>query len=285
MDFAACNLLLEKFHSVVQNPIPPVPGQKLFTGVDLGTAYIVLAVVDDEGQPIAGAYEFAQVVKDGLVVDFTGAVRIVKKLKAEIEEKLGVTLLYAATAYPPETGASDMRAINYVAEAAGFEVISSTDEPTAANAVLGVEDGGVVDIGGGTTGTAIFEDGQVIHVADDPTGGTQFSLVIAGGLKVPFEKAEEIKKDPNRQDELQPLLKPVMQKVASIVRNHVQGYAVNTVYLVGGTSSNKYIDRVLAEETGLEVLKPSIPFLVTPLGIALHAAAKHKEDIEFVKKL
>jgi ethanolamine utilization protein EutJ len=45
-------------------------------GVDLGTAYTVLAVLDEEGTPIAGEYRFAQVVRDGLVVDFIGAVDI-----------------------------------------------------------------------------------------------------------------------------------------------------------------------------------------------------------------
>ncbi|MEM5817285.1 MAG: ethanolamine utilization protein EutJ, partial [Desulfitobacterium hafniense] len=41
--------------------------KKLYTGVDLGTAYTVLAVVDEEGTPVAGAMRFAQVVRDGLV--------------------------------------------------------------------------------------------------------------------------------------------------------------------------------------------------------------------------
>lgn len=54
-------------------PIPVVPGSRLYSGVDLGTAYIVLAVMDAWGNPVAGAMRFAQVVKDGLVVDFLGA--------------------------------------------------------------------------------------------------------------------------------------------------------------------------------------------------------------------
>ncbi len=45
----------------------------MYSGVDLGTAYIVLAVMDAWGNPVAGAMRFAQVVKDGLVVDFLGA--------------------------------------------------------------------------------------------------------------------------------------------------------------------------------------------------------------------
>ncbi len=273
--------LIQRFEEAMANPIKPSPGSSLYTGVDLGTAYIVLAVVDEKGQPVAGAMRFAQVVKDGLVVDYIGAVEIVGELKGELESKLGTGLCAAATAYPPGTGGADMRAIKYVAQSAGFDVLGSTDEPTAANAVLGITDGAVVDIGGGTTGVAVFRKGKVVYVADEPTGGTQFSLVIAGALKIPFEEAETMKIDPAQEDRLQPLIRPVMEKVASIINAHVQGYPVETVYLVGGTSCNKYIGGIIAQETGLTVVKPNNPFLVTPLGIALHAVASQTGDDDF----
>jgi len=270
LELTACNDLLAAFAAALAHPVKPIQGE-LYTGVDLGTAYIVLAVVDGAGQPVAGALEFAQVVKDGLVVDFRGAVNTVRKLKRQLEEELGVELVKAATAYPPGTGGSDRRAIKYVAESAGFEVLGSVDEPTAANAVLGITNGAVVDIGGGTTGTAIFRAGEVVAVADEPTGGTQFTLVIAGAMKIPFEEAEQIKKDSAREDELQPLIKPVMQKVAHIIRGHIRGHRIERIYLVGGTSCNKYLGPIVAEETQVEVSKPDNPFLVTPLGIALYA--------------
>jgi ethanolamine utilization protein EutJ len=38
-------------------------------GVDLGTAYTVLVVLDEHKRPLAGRYQFAQIVRDGLVVD------------------------------------------------------------------------------------------------------------------------------------------------------------------------------------------------------------------------
>jgi ethanolamine utilization protein EutJ len=68
-------------------------------------------------------------------------------------------------------------------------------EPTAANSVLGITDGVIVDIGGGTTGIAIFEDGRVVYTADEATGGTHISLVIAVA-DMSFEAAEAQKKDP-----------------------------------------------------------------------------------------
>src|SRR3970040_746832 len=70
-------------------------------GVDLGTAYTVLAVLDENYQPIAGPYQFAQVVRDGWVVDFVGAVELLRRMKARVEERLGFELASAATGYPP----------------------------------------------------------------------------------------------------------------------------------------------------------------------------------------
>ena len=62
----------------------------LRTGVDLGTANIVLAVVDEQNRPVAGASYPSTVVRDGIVVDYMGAVRAVTHLKGQLEERLGV---------------------------------------------------------------------------------------------------------------------------------------------------------------------------------------------------
>jgi ethanolamine utilization protein EutJ len=250
---------------------------ELYTGVDLGTAYIVLMVVDSTGQPIAGSYRFAQVVKDGVVVDFTGAMRIVKELKEEIERKLNVELIKGAAAFPPGTGKSVEKSHFYVAEGAGFEVINMVDEPTAANYVLNISDGAIVDIGGGTTGIAVVKDGEVIYTADEPTGGTHFSLVIAGAKKMSFEEAEEFKKDPVNKKEVIALVKPCIQKVADIIKRHIRGYRVDTVYLVGGSCCLEGIEDIISREIDLPVYKPINPFYVTPLGIALSCIGV-KED-------
>src|SRR5882724_10729025 len=58
-------------------------------GVDLGTAYTVL---DENYKPIAGEYQFAQVTRDGLVVDFIGAVDLLRAMKSKVEKKLGFRL-------------------------------------------------------------------------------------------------------------------------------------------------------------------------------------------------
>ncbi|WP_407311409.1 ethanolamine utilization protein EutJ [Desulfosporosinus sp. SB140] len=267
--FLYCDQLVRDFENVIKTPILN-KSSVYYTGVDLGTAYIVLAVLDENYQPVAGAYRFASVVKDGMVVDYIGAIRIVKELKQELEEKLGAELIYAAAALPPGTVELDSGAIKHVVQGAGFEITNVLDEPTAANAVLKIKNGAIVDIGGGTTGTAILKDGSVIYVADEPTGGTHFSLVIAGAYKMSFDEAEQYKRDSKNHRELIPVLRPVIEKVSSIISCHIKEYHVKEIYLVGGTCCLEGIEDIIARQTSLPTYKPQNPMFVTPLGIALN---------------
>ncbi|GAA0076540.1 ethanolamine utilization protein EutJ [Clostridium sp. CTA-5] len=268
LTFEYCDNLVEKFEEVIKNPIKNETSI-YYTGVDLGTACIVLAVLDENYNPVAGAYRYADVVKDGMVVDYIGAVRIVRELKEEIEEKLETELIYASAAIPPGTDALDSGAIKNVVQSAGFELTSLLDEPTAANAVLKIQNGAVVDIGGGTTGISILKNGEVVYIADEPTGGTHFSLVIAGAYGMDFADADKYKRDNNRHKELLPVLRPVVEKVASIINKHIDGHDVNEISLVGGTCCLKGIEGIIQKQTGIYTHKPYNPMFVTPLGIAL----------------
>lgn len=267
--FQYCDQLVRGFEKVITTPILN-RSSVYYTGVDLGTAYIVLAVLDENYQPVAGAYRFANVVKDGMVVDYIGAMRIVKELKQELEQKLGTELIYAAAALPPGTLSLDSGAIKHVVQGAGFEVTNVLDEPTAANAVLKIKDGAIVDIGGGTTGIAILKDGKVIYVVDEPTGGTHFSLVIAGAYKMSFEDADQYKRDFNNHRELMAVVRPVIEKVSSIISRHITEYPVKEIYLVGGTCCLEGIEDIIARQTNIPTYKPQNPMFVTPLGIALN---------------
>lgn len=238
-------------------------------GVDLGTAYTVVLVLDEDYQPLVGTYRFAQVVRDGLVVDFIGAIDLLKELKREVEGRLGFELTHAATGYPPGVPRAEVRATANVLRAAGLECRNEVDEPTAANAVLQIRDGAVVDVGGGTTGIAILRAGQVISTADEATGGTHFSLVIAGALDVSFEEAEKLKTTAREQQRLFPLIEPVMEKVGSIVARHIRGFNVDEIYLVGGTSMFPGMGEVIERMTGVKTIVPPRPIFITPLGIAM----------------
>ncbi|MCL1879199.1 MAG: ethanolamine utilization protein EutJ [Actinomycetia bacterium] len=268
--FESTNAVTRAFEQAVVFPQRPQPDDQLFVGLDIGTAYMVLVVLDSQMQPLAGAYRFAQVVRDGIVVDYLGAIEVVRSLKSNVEEQIGRELRHTAIAIPPGTGLSDMRFIGNVAEAAGLQVVNVVDEPEAANALLKVKNGVVVDIGGGTTGLAVIEDGQVVYTADEPTGGSHCTLVVAGSYKVSFEAAEKMKRDPTRADEMARLLKPVSQKIATIIQCHTRGFKVDEAVLVGGTSCIKGIEEVIADELGIRVAKPANPLFITPIGIAMN---------------
>lgn len=243
---------------------------RIHAGVDLGTAYTVLVVLDEQCTPIAGEYQYSEVTRDGLVVDFIGAVDLLRGMKSRVEEKLGFKLTSAATAYPPGVPHAEVRATANVLHGAELDCTAVIDEPTAANNVLKISDGAIVDVGGGTTGIAIFRNGEVVYTADEPTGGTHFSLVIAGSTGKTFEEAEVMKKDPNEQRRLFPVIRPVMEKVSSIINRHVAGHQVDRLYLVGGTCAYRGMDEVIQEMTGIETVLPGNPLFVTPLGIAMN---------------
>ena len=213
MTFEYCDQLCQPdFEKVVENPIRS-KSSVYYTGVDLGTACVVVAVLDENFRPVAGAYQYADVVRDGMVVDYIGAINIVRKMKQDLEEKLDTELIYAAAAIPPGTERVDGGAVKNVVQAAGFEMTNLLDESTAANAVLKMQNGAVVDIGGGTTGISILKDGKVVYVADEPTGGTHFSLVISGAYGMRFQRSRPIQTELIKTiKSFYQYLKPVVEK-------------------------------------------------------------------------
>lgn len=258
--------------ALVSEPLTERP-DRIKAGVDLGTAYTVLVALDGNDRPLAAAFEYADVVRDGVVTDFVGAIDVVRRLKRDVESRLGVSIPAAQGAYPPGVPRSEVRAVRHVIEAADMECSGLVDEPTAANAVLQLRDGVVVDVGGGTTGVAVVQNGEVVHTADQATGGTHLTLVIAGALGISFDEAEELKKDPAHQARLFPLVRPVMEKVATILVTSTRGWPVPKVYLVGGTASFPGFADVVSEASGLDAVVPVTPLFVTPLGIARCALA------------
>lgn len=242
---------------------------KYRVGVDLGTANIVIAVVDSRNNPVAGKIKPAEVVRDGIVINFVEARNIVENMLEELQIELGIGLKYGACAVPAGTSEGDFRAIRYVVESAGLEVLDVFEEPIAATKVLGMEDQAIVDIGGGTTGISIIKSGEIVYTADEPTGGVHFTLVIAGNYGIDFNKAEALKLDIKNQGKLLPIVKPVMDKVATIIYKHISNYDVNKISLVGGTSSIKGLKEIVEKTTNIPVYVPKHSILVTPLGIAL----------------
>lgn len=248
---------------------------RLKVGLDLGTAYIVLVVLDENNEPVACEKQFAEVLRDGVVVDYTGALDIVRNLKSKLEKRIGRELTHCAIAMPAGTESST-QTHKYVAEGAGFEVTAIMDEPSAANAVYQIKDGVIVDIGGGTTGMAVLKNGTVTEIADEPTGGTHLTLVIAGNRRISFEEAESLKTDKTRQKELLPVVKPVIEKMATIIKRNVALSDTDTIYLCGGTCCLPGVEDIIADVTGVRTIKPADPFLVTPAGIAMNCILEER---------
>ena len=240
----------------------------LKVGVDLGTSNIVVTVLDQENRPVAFEMESANVVKDGIVVQFLDAVRILEKLKGRLEQRLNTKLEEAATAIPPGIMTGNTKVISNVVENAGFHVTHVIDEPEAAAVMMGIRDGIVVDIGGGTTGVSAVKDGQIMYSMDEPTGGTHMTLVISGAMELEFSEAEQYKKSQDNYQLVFTMIQPVMEKMAHITRSFMREQE-GPIYLAGGTSCLKGIETVFQKYLGIAVYKPQNPLLVTPIGIAM----------------
>ena len=114
------NNVLVGFSELIKNEeFRPYEGD-LRLGVDLGTANIVVSVVDSNNTPIAGASYPSTVVRDGIVVDFMGASRAVRNMKAKLEDLMGVEFYEAATAIPPGIISGNVKVISNVVESVGL---------------------------------------------------------------------------------------------------------------------------------------------------------------------
>jgi ethanolamine utilization protein EutJ len=236
----------------------------IYAGIDLGTADVVLMVLNAGGEPLAAFLEWAEVVRDGVVMDFMGAVDIVKGLLDKARKRLGVEISKAATSYPPGT---DQRLSTNILERAGLEVAAVEDEPRCVARLLNLDEAAVVDVGGGTTGTAVVQNKEIVFSGDEPSGGRHISLCIAGHFDISFEEAEKRKTQPERYDILN-LARPTLQRISDVVARHIQGYPVKRIILTGGTCCLPGVDEVFAEELGLPITLPSQPLLLTPISIA-----------------
>ena len=263
---------LNKSSQLLEEPVAYAKPKwnQLKVGVDLGTSSIVLVVLNEKNQPLVCLSEEAHVVRDGIVVNFFEAVQIVKRLKTTAEDLLSTQLLVASGAIPPGTGGSCQKAVLHVIEAAEMDCDQVVDEPYAAAAVLAIEEGAVVDIGGGTTGISIFKEGKAVYSADEATGGHHMTLVLAGYYHTDMEVSESIKRDPQRYDETFQIIQPVTEKMAAITARFIEESKeeVKKVYIVGGASMFPQFPAVFQDTVGRPTTQPVHPRLVTPLGIA-----------------
>lgn len=147
----------------------------------------------------------------------------------------------------------------------------------AAESVLEPEDkqaGAIVaDIGGGTTGIAVYRDGSIWHTSVLPVGGRQITNDLAVGLNMPFSAAEELKTRGGNLYPDQGLDSDVLEimsrhntspeEVSYIIRARMEEilrmivskspYVPNILVLTGGGAKVPGLESFAREITGLQV--------------------------------
>jgi ethanolamine utilization protein EutJ len=242
----------------------------LRTGIDLGTATCVITVIDAAGMPVWIDFDRTAAIRDGVVVDFAAAIEAVRKLKADAEAELGMELTDAATAFPPCIGEADSRACGYVLEGAGFGQVTLIDEVNAANETLGIRDGVVIDVGGGSTGVGVFEHGELTALDDRPGGGHHLDLILAGSLGLTVSEAEKLKR--SGDDDYIAILRPGIERIAASIRDLTRGAEHLDLHLAGGALMLPGADTIISKYLGRRVHVYRHALLITPLGIARHAS-------------
>lgn len=247
----------------------PNPRGPLACGVDLGTATCVLVILDADGRPVYLDQQASQALRDGVVVDFHEAVKTVVQLKRNAELALGQVLEEAAAAYAPNVGLAESRACHFVLEQAGLGCRALVDEVSAANHLLGVDDGVIVDVGGGSTGVGVYVGGELVALGDRPGGGHHLDLILAGALHVSIEEAEKRKRE--HGDEYLEILRPGIERVATSIAILTAGHGRLPIHLAGGALMIPGAAEVIADVLDRPVEVYEHALLITPLGIARYA--------------
>jgi ethanolamine utilization protein EutJ len=260
------NAFLEEAARTFQNPVH-FSDSPLSFGIDLGTATIVITAIDAGGRPIYWNSLSCQAVRDGVIVNFGDAVAAVSKIKAAATAALKQEISTAATAFPPGVPLAEARACRYVLENAGITCRNLVDEVTAAQALLQVTDGAIVDVGGGSTGVGVVVDGAIVALNDEPGGGHHLDLILAGALGIGIEDAEKRKR--RGDEDYSQILRPGLERIASSIVRQIGDHAVRSIHLVGGAVRVPHAAAIVAAFSGIETWAYPHSELVTPFGIAM----------------
>ena len=235
-------------------------------GIDLGTSTVVLTVVAADGLPAYVASTPCEALRDGVVVDFHEAVEAVKSLVETAADRTGRTITAAAAGHPPAIGPPESRACRFVLERAGLACSALVDEVSAANSVLEISDGVLVDVGGGSTGVGIFRDGELVSVGDVPGGGHHLNLILAGALGTSTEEAERLKRE--HGEDFLPIMRPGFERIAVSIERLSSGYGSLPVHLAGGGLMCAGAGSVISQYLERTVVEYPHALYITPLGLA-----------------
>jgi ethanolamine utilization protein EutJ len=236
-------------------------------GVDLGTATIVITAVDADRRPVYWDFLPCEAVRDGVVVRFAEAAATVRTLARDAAQALGQEIGEAASAHPPGVPAAEARACRYVVENAGVTCRRLVDEVSAAQALLQLRDGAIVDVGGGSTGVGVVQNGDLVSLSDMPGGGHHLDLILAGALRLTIQDAERRKRAGGR--EVSSLLRPGFERIAHSIGRQIATRKVERIHLVGGAVRVSGAPEVISGYLGILTVGYPHSELVTPFGIAM----------------
>ena len=247
----------------------PLPGfaPPLRFGVDLGTATIVITAVDAFDRPVYWDCAACGAVRDGVVVDFAGAVREVRQLKGRAQTLLGLAVQTAATAYPPGIAVAEARACRYVLEQSDIACRALVDEVSAAHALVSIADGVLVDVGGGSTGVGVFRAGKLVKLSDAAGGGHHLDLIVAGALGIPIEAAERRKRLAG--GDIENIVQPGIERIAESIKRQIGGEPFAAVHLVGGALMLPGAPAIISHYLRAPAVAYPNADLITPYGMAL----------------
>ena len=155
-----------------------------------GTCDVVSMVVDRDGQPVAVCTRLGRCGPRRHRLQVSSALSpLFVAISTHLEQQFGRRFSHYGDFISSGT---DPRISINVLESAGLEVSHVLDEPTAVADLLQLDNAGVVDIGGGTTGIAIVKKGKVTYSADEATGGHHISLTLAGNRRISLEEGRAV---------------------------------------------------------------------------------------------
>ena len=237
MDLQRVNEYMSQVEESEKKVLPH--GKRLKTGLDLGTAFIVLVVLDENDQPVACEKQAASVLRDGVVVDYSGACRIVRELKEKLEQRLGEELIDCAIAMPAGTECSVAYAPVCGRRQRALEVTNILDEPTASQCHL-------PDFKTAWSWTSaaarpvlrLCRTERSCSIEDEPTGGTHLSP--GAGRQLPCilrMRQKQSSRTTASHKEILPVVRPVVREDGDDRQKvRLTPAEIDTIYLCGGTT-------------------------------------------------
>ncbi len=220
---------------------------------------------------------------------------ILRKLKADAEEKLGEKVEEAVITVPAYFDDSQRQATKDAGEIAGLKVRRIINEPTAAAFAYGFDKSkdqkiAVYDLGGGTFDISILEishdheDGNsTVEVkstnGDTHLGGDDFDQRIIQWILEEFKKTEgiDLSKDPLALQRIKDAAEKAKKELSSTTETEV-----NEPFITAGAEGPKHLNLKLTRAKLEELVMDLVENTMIPVKKAIEDSGIRKEDIQEV---